>query len=67
MIKFLVDRCHVSDSLQDVVRFVIDKFEHGFEAYRGCDLATKARIFKECKDVHDENREIYRYVTGGLK
>jgi len=67
MIRKMVGRCHVSDSYETVIRYVISKMVDGFKTYRELSTANKAFIVEVAIDVHNQNREQYNWVMGGLK
>lgn len=67
MIKRIVDRCHVHESYETVIRYVISKMELGFVTYRTMNTKDKALVIETIMDAHKQNREQYYFVMGGLK
>ena len=65
MIKRIVARCHVSDSYQDVIRYVISRFKFGFTSYQAMALEDKAELVRTIIHFHNENRDLYTYVVKG--
>lgn len=67
MIKRMVDRCHIGDSYETVIRYVISRMVNKFETYRAMSTKDKAMVIEAIIDGHKQNREEYAWIMGGLK
>ena len=66
MISRIVGRLHVSTSNLEVCRYVISRLKGKRKAFRAMPRESKRALLAECITCHMENREFYRYVTGGI-
>ena len=65
MINRIVGRCHVGDSLQDVIRYVISRFEDKFDAFRSMSIKDRGEFVRLIASAHNENRNLYNKVVSG--
>ena len=65
MIKRIVGRCHVGESYESVIRYVISRLKGGFEGYRRATLPQKVDLVKQVMYHHSQNRRLYARVMGG--
>ena len=63
MIQQIVDRCHVSTSNLQVVRYVRSRLKPG--AWAKLSPANRRYLITEAIACHQRNRETYRYVMFG--
>ena len=65
MINRLVGRCHVGESTESVIRFVISKLVNGFETFRECPTDVKAMFISNIIKAHNDNRNLFSKVSTG--
>lgn len=65
MINQIVDRRHVGDSLESVIRYTISRLKDKFQGYREMDTEAKAFFIKLIIQRHHDNRNIYSGLMGG--
>jgi len=56
----IVARCHVADSHREVLEYVVSRFKPEFWAAQT--LRWKVTVAKVCRQLHAENRALYRSV-----
>ena len=61
----IVDRCHVADSMRDVLRYVISRMKDGKRTWRGLSRHERRAIVSEMCKRHRANRDLYDYVMKG--
>jgi hypothetical protein len=66
IINRIVDRCHVAETHQDVIRYVISKLAEGFEGYRKATTEAKAILVAATIKRHNDNRELFYRVDRGI-
>jgi hypothetical protein len=54
----IVARCHVADSHREVLEYVASRFKPEFWAAQS--LRWKVTVAKVCRQLHAENRALYR-------
>jgi hypothetical protein len=60
IVKQIIHRdCHVSMSHRAVMRHVISRLRHGFSTFRSMPRADRRELLRQCRDCHQENRELY--------
>lgn len=65
MINRIVDRCHVGESLETVIRYVISRLAGKFTGFREMSTPAQAWFIKTIILRHNDNRDLYhRVVTG---
>ena len=56
----IIDRdCHVSLSDRAVMRHVITRLKHGYQTFRQMPTEGRKELLRQCRDRHQENRELY--------
>jgi len=65
MIERIVARCHVGDSLEEVTRYVISRFKHGFSSFQGMSTTDKGLFMATVIRAHNANRNLYKRVVSG--
>lgn len=65
IIRNIVSRCHVSNTDQDVIRYVVSRLKDGWETYRSWPVWYRAGFIKQILRVHRANQSLYRRVVSG--
>lgn len=65
MINRIVDRHHVAESLETVIRGVISRLADGFKGYREMKTADKAAFVQMIALRWKDNRDLYNSVVSG--
>lgn len=66
MIYQIVSRCHVGDSNKKVIKYFISRLKHGYKTWIGVPRDERKKILREVIKIHEENRQLYREVTGAV-
>jgi len=56
----IVARCHVMDSNKEVLKYASSRIKK--KAWREMPLHVKVRFARACRQLHEDNRELYRAV-----
>lgn len=59
VLRFIVDRLHVSASYRDVAREIVRRLK------KDCPKAERKRLVRRAMEIHRENRQLYADVMGG--
>ena len=65
IIENIVDRCHVSDTPQEVLDIVISKLENGQETFDAMTKNQRGSFKLAVLRAHAANRDLYFKVTSG--
>ncbi len=65
IIKQIVNRCHVSDSHRQVIKYVISRLVERRATWESMTRQQRRRVMRDIIKVHDNNRELYNIVTRG--
>ncbi len=65
MINRIVDRHHVAESLQSVIRGVISRLADGFSGYCEMKTADKAVFIQMIRLRHGDNQDLFNTVNNG--
>ena len=60
----IVSRCHVADSNRDVLEYAISRLKPEF--WQAQVLSWRVSFARACRDLHKENRGLYREVMRGF-
>ena len=66
MIYQIVSRCHVGESNRQVIKYFISRLKHGYKTWIGVPRDKRKEILREIIKIHEENRQLYREVTGAV-
>ena len=59
----IVGRCHVSDSVEDVIKYAKSRLQK--DAWESMHYQQKQVFLTLCWEIHHVNRELYQNVMGG--
>jgi hypothetical protein len=65
MINSIVDRCHVSDSLESIIKHVISRLADKHRGYCEMSLDMKVEFIKMIYTRTMDNRQFYNKVISG--
>ena len=60
----IVARCNVADSYREVLEYAISRLKPEF--WRAQRLSWHVQFARACRDLHNENRRLYRDVMSGI-
>ena len=66
MLTWLVGQCHVSATNRQVIRHVISKLKDGYATWQPIPAAKRKEMMRSIIKAHQDNKELYRYVMGGI-
>jgi len=67
IIENIVDRCHVSESFDEVLLTVISKLEDGHKSWDAMSPRQQSQFKLVVARKHAANQRIYNFVMKGLK
>jgi hypothetical protein len=60
----IVIRCSVADSHRDVLTYAISRLKPSY--WQAQPLSFRVQFARACRDLHEENRALYRNVMRGM-
>lgn len=64
-VHFLVNKCHVSMTNREVIKFIISKIKGKYKGWRALPRDRRKYIMRAAIQYHRENFEVYAIVMGG--
>jgi hypothetical protein len=62
----IVDRCHVSDSLDKVVGYAISRLKKGQKDFDTFPLSKQEKFINDCDKIHKANQKTFLHVMRGF-
>lgn len=66
IIRQIVNRCHVGDSDEEVINYMISRIKGGQKTWKTLAISTKEAMAAFAIKVHRQNQDLYGKVMGGL-
>jgi hypothetical protein len=60
----IVTRCSVADSHRDVLEYAISRLKPSY--WRAQRLSWRVQFARACRELHEQNRELYRNIMRGV-
>lgn len=64
ILRTIVGRCHVADSNREVLEYAKSRLKP--KAWKEMPLSKRVTFARLCRQIHSENRELYRVVMRGV-
>lgn len=64
ILRTIVGRCHVADTNRQVLEYAKSRLKP--KAWREMPLSKRVTFARLCRQIHSENRELYRVVMRGV-
>ncbi len=65
IVRQIVNRCHVSDKLPKVLRYVLSRTKDKGRTFKAMPRAKRRQLLAMIQKVHADNRKIYKFATTG--
>jgi hypothetical protein len=62
----IVDRVHVSSSIDHVLSYAISRLKQGQKTFDSMPTASQRKFIQDCKKIHKVNQKMYLHVMKGF-